>query len=720
MTAFTCPACSKNWSVKDELAGLRGSCPHCQASVLVPTQAQPRFATGQTLSDEPPPLAEPVTAPSADSPSTPDPVALPKLDFLAPPQQPGELGWLGRYRVVKILGSGGMGLVLQADDPALKRPVALKVMRAEIAAKADNRKRFLREAQAAAALEHDHIIPIYQVGEEGGVPFIAMPLLKGEALDARLQRERKLPMGTVVRIAREVAEGLAAAHARGLIHRDIKPANIWLESRGQESGSRSPGTGSRSAERVKLLDFGLARSADDDSHITQTGAILGTPAYMAPEQALGKPVDARSDLFSLGVVLYQLLTGERPFRGSDTMAVLATVLTETPQPPQEVNPTVPAALSDLVLQLLAKEPEKRPASAQAVAKALEALEDRTLVLDTNSLRQRGTLAAPALPRWVSVLPFRLPGRTGWAIKGILCLLVLLLALFLLLPGGSGPADGQTATSMPGPTIPKAGSEKLFTTSLGMKLVLIPKGMFKFGGGRGNAGMKEVVIAQDFYLGQYEVTQWEWRVLMGNNPSSFKELVPKELPPVVPAKMTLEELQKHNEHEERAKESYWRRHPVESVSGEDCQEFLKRLNQVEKTAGWVYRLPTEAEWEYACRGGGGRPVLEYLFDYYFKEPTNVLLPDMANYQASGKNRTCAVGLYQPNRLGLYDIHGNVAELCDVGLKDANGVSQVMHRGGSWLISPWNCRAATGDTVPSFLRRSSIGLRLARIPIGAGSK
>jgi hypothetical protein len=227
-----------------------------------------------------------------------------------------------------------MGVVFRAEDPQLGRPVALKALLPGMAAIASARERFLREARAAAALKHDHVVTIHQVGEDRGVPFLAMELLEGEPLDARLQREGGLPVAEVLRIGRETAEGLAAAHARGLVHRDIKPDNLWLESRGEEG----PSTG---RSRVKLLDFGLARAAGGESHLTQSGLIVGTPEYMAPEQAQGGPVDGRCDLFGQ--------------RGRDA-------------------PGVPPALSELILRLLAKEPEGRPASAAAVVAALAALE----------------------------------------------------------------------------------------------------------------------------------------------------------------------------------------------------------------------------------------------------------------------------------------------------------------------------------------------------------
>ncbi len=285
----------------------------------------------------------------------------PHFDFLAPPQNPGELGRLGPYHVLKVLGVGGMGVVFQAHDPQLERMAALKAMLPVLAAGALARQRFLREAQATAAIKHDHIVTIYQVGEDRGVPFLAMEFLEGEALSARLKREGRLPVGEVLRIGREIAEGLDAAHQRGLIHRDIKPANIWLEGEHR---------------RVKLLDFGLARSVGDNSQLTRQGAMVGTPAYMSPEQAAGRPADARGDLFSLGCVLYRMAVGVLPFQGADAISMLVAVSTESPTLPLHLNQDVPAPVSALIMRLLSKKADDRPASARAVVDAIQDIEKR--------------------------------------------------------------------------------------------------------------------------------------------------------------------------------------------------------------------------------------------------------------------------------------------------------------------------------------------------------
>ncbi len=413
MLAFACSQCRQPLRAPEDLAGKKVKCPRCGQPTPVP---EPALATPPGPAAVPPPgdrEAPPTLPPDppagptsgdthsdlargsqeATSPGVTGDAPSELTEFLAPAQSPGELGRLGPYRVLKILGAGGMGVVFQAEDPQLQRLVALKVMLPTLAAGATARKRFLREAQAAAKLEHDHIVAIYHVGEDRGVPFLAMPFLQGESLDERVKRAGQLPPAEVLRVGRETAEGLAAAHAKGLIHRDIKPGNLWLQG----------AAGAAAGGRVKILDFGLAGVADESGqHLTQSGAILGTPAYMAPEQATGQKADARSDLFSLGCVLYRLATGALAFRGADTISTLMAVATESPRPPHEVNPAVPGGLSDLVMKLLAKKPEDRPADATAVVAAIRELEqDRTAVLAP---------PAPAAKKPAGPAPRR---RRGW-------------------------------------------------------------------------------------------------------------------------------------------------------------------------------------------------------------------------------------------------------------------------------------------------------------------
>ncbi|HZZ80007.1 MAG TPA: transporter substrate-binding protein [Gemmataceae bacterium] len=274
---------------------------------------------------------------------------------LSPPTSHSELGWLGHYRILKILGHGGMGLVLMAEDTHLLRKVALKIILPEYAGYQEARERFLREARVCAAIKNDHVMTVYQVGQHNDIPFLAMELLQGETLQSRLDRYEPMPIAETLRIGSEIADGLSAAHAQGLIHRDIKPANIWLEAP----------TG-----RVKLLDFGLARPTGGSQGITQAGCIVGTPEFMSPEQANGEEVDPRSDLFSFGAVLYTMCTGLKPFAGSNAVAILKAVFAAEPKPLGELAPEAPPAFVDLVTRLMTKDRARRPQSAQAVRDAL--------------------------------------------------------------------------------------------------------------------------------------------------------------------------------------------------------------------------------------------------------------------------------------------------------------------------------------------------------------
>lgn len=275
------------------------------------------------------------------------------LGFLTPSDQPGVLGRLDHYEILDIVGRGGMGVVLRAFDETLHRVVAIKVMAAQLAANGAARKRFAREAQAAAAVSHDHIVTIHAV-ENGPAPYMVMQYVPGVSLQQRLDREGPLPLADIVRIGMETASGLSAAHALGLIHRDIKPANILLE---------------KGADRVKITDFGMARAAADAS-LTRTGVVTGTPQYMAPEQARAGPIDARTDLFSLGSVLYAMCTGRPPFRANGSLAILKRVCEEAPSPIRETNPEIPEWLVAIVEKLQAKDPAQRYQSAAEVAQVL--------------------------------------------------------------------------------------------------------------------------------------------------------------------------------------------------------------------------------------------------------------------------------------------------------------------------------------------------------------
>ena len=329
---------------RDVLAHL-DDCSTCQARLEELAAAKPwwdevrRFAPGATGTTRT--EADPAVRPTA-------------LNFLEPAAVPGDLGQFGRFRVLDLIGQGGMGIVLRAFDPTLFRVVAIKVMAPHLAAGLTARRRFIREARAAASVSHDHVVAIHSVDEVNGLPYILMHYVAGKSLQERINLAGPLALEEILRIGLQIAAGLAAAHAQGLIHRDIKPANILLEN---------------SVERVKITDFGLALSGDD-APSAEPGDLAGTPQYMAPEQARGETVDHRADLFSLGAVMYAMSTGESPFRAPTVMGVLRRVCDDHPRPIRATNPNLPDWLDTIIARLLAKNPTDRPQTADEVVTLL--------------------------------------------------------------------------------------------------------------------------------------------------------------------------------------------------------------------------------------------------------------------------------------------------------------------------------------------------------------
>jgi serine/threonine-protein kinase len=277
------------------------------------------------------------------------------VEHLEPADQPGVLGRLGGYDVLEIIGQGGMGVVLKARDRELARCVAIKVLAPHLAHSSLARQRFAREAQAAAAVVHPHVLAIHHVQSGGRLPFLVMPLVAGQSLAERIKAQGTLELKEILRIGMQAAAGLAAAHEQGLVHRDVKPANLLLE---------------KGVERAVLTDFGLARAADDIS-LTRYGIIAGTPEYMSPEQARGEPLDGRSDLFSLGAVLYEMATGVSPFRADSTVATIRRLVDEPPQALSSLNPELPPWFATIVNRLLDKDPSRRFSSAREVSQLLE-------------------------------------------------------------------------------------------------------------------------------------------------------------------------------------------------------------------------------------------------------------------------------------------------------------------------------------------------------------
>jgi eukaryotic-like serine/threonine-protein kinase len=325
-----------------------------------------------------------------------------------------------RYRLEATLGEGGMARVFKGTDQVLGRPVAVKVLADRYAGDDRFVTRFRREASAAAGLNHPNIVSVFDTGDDGRDHYIVMEFVEGETLAHRLRREGALDPDLAGRIAEEVATALQAAHDRGLVHRDVKPGNVMIDPEG----------------RIKVMDFGIARAAADDT-LTQTGAVLGTAAYLSPEQARGDRVDARSDLYSLGCVLYEMLGGRPPFTGESPVSIAYRHVNDAPDPPSAHHPGVPPELEAVVMRALEKDPERRYGTADELRAAVAAA--RGAGVPTAPMAAPGgdtqvmPVAAPpvtvppppdrravrsGLPRW---LPLALVAAAVLALAGILAL-----------------------------------------------------------------------------------------------------------------------------------------------------------------------------------------------------------------------------------------------------------------------------------------------------------
>jgi serine/threonine-protein kinase len=265
----------------------------------------------------------------------------------------------GKYQIVRVLGEGGMGTVYQAHQPAMNRMVAIKWIRPQVVTKPDAVPRFHQEMRITAQIEHPNTIRVYDFGDDNGQLYLAMEFLAGVSLRQLIEGRRPLDPARLVRIGKQVANALGAIHARGVVHRDLKPDNVMLLD---AYGER---------DFVKVLDFGIAKVLEDQIRLTATGKPIGTPTYMAPEQAKGLAVDPRTDLYALGVMLYQMASGRIPFNAAMTQSMLLAHAHTPPVPIADVAPTLPPALAGLIMQLLEKDPAARPASAAEVASRLD-------------------------------------------------------------------------------------------------------------------------------------------------------------------------------------------------------------------------------------------------------------------------------------------------------------------------------------------------------------
>jgi formylglycine-generating enzyme required for sulfatase activity/tRNA A-37 threonylcarbamoyl transferase component Bud32 len=717
------------------------------------------------------------------------------------------------YEVLEELGRGGMAVVYKARDRRLGRLVALKMILAGAHASPAERARFRAEAEAIARVQHPDIVQIYEVGEHADLPFLSLEFCPGGTLEQELAGT-PLAAREAAAVLERLARAVAAAHAVGVIHRDLKPANVLRAVGGTP----------------KITDFGLAKR-EGVSGQTASGAVLGTPSYMAPEQAAGKgqQVGPAADVYALGAILYELLTGRPPFKAATPLDTLLQVVQDEPVPVRALQPKVPRDLETICLKCLQKEPRKRYRGAALLAEDLRRfltgepiqarpvgrLERAVKWVKRNPVVTAATLAvvlALTLGTTVTYLKYldaeqqkriaqeketearqetektrkardflasmfrlsaedleaggdsarrvledaeqRIPvqfadqpefrdalladirrvrlaatGKTPYAllleVRGTVAL--------QSASGATKPADPQALLyagdrlrlaadaqaqlvflsdlhkerlkAAREVTVRRKGCEPADAirerdNSILMTFARLPKGAFYMGGGGGKAG-KKTEIPEDFEIAVHDVTQGQWEAVMGNNPSYFSR---KGGGRTAVRDISDEELKLF---------------PVETVSWNDTQEFLKRLNEKERNSGYLYRLPTEAEWEYACRGGASSEE-ECSYHFYFEKPTNDLSSEQANFDGNfpfgkapkGKylERTTRVGAYPSNKLGLRDMHGNVWQWTS----SSEGSGRVS-RGGGWSNGGSVCRAAYRSWSAPTDRYSDLGFRLARVPV-----
>ncbi|MEX1026845.1 MAG: bifunctional serine/threonine-protein kinase/formylglycine-generating enzyme family protein [Candidatus Paceibacterota bacterium] len=735
-----CPSCAKAYEVTEQSLGGRAQCKSCgETFTLI-------VARDETYSR---PMAD--GWPSSEAPGQSD-------IGLVPGNQ------LAQYILKSKLGAGGMGEVWRARDPHLERDVALKVLPVAIAHDDQRRERFAREARLAARLHHPNAVIVYQFGVQEQQVFIAMELVDGQSLDKVIRENGPLDWRAATNVVCDAARGLAAAHEIGLVHRDIKPGNLMRTTKGE----------------TKVVDFGLAREQMADTQFTQQGMLLGTPAYMAPEQWTNEKVDGRSDLYSLICTYYYLVTGALPFEATNFAALGYQHRYEPLPDPRQLRPDLP----DRVVRILSRGGEKERGERYQTAAALIA--DLEVLLEAPNAPMMAIKSSVAPKQPVRTRPrkktvvaadrargwwFEIQPRTRWGIAA--CggaALLLLLDVIVLVPTAKGTVKieiddpqatvvvdqekisverlgepielrtgehelivrrGDVVVETRDFTIVKGektvvrirlldliapfnetvakqkqqqwadclGTSVVETNTIGMKLALIPAGEFLMGSPESeehrssNETQHRVQITNPFYLGTTEVTQGQWESVMGTTPwrgvSSVKE---------------------GNDY------------PATYVSWEDAVEFCRRLSAKE---GKTYRLPTEAEWEYACRAGS---TTAYSFG-----DSAASLKDYAwfldNASNVGEPYAHRVGQKRANAFGLYDTHGNVGEWCQdwydvnfyatVAAKqpnpvNASGGSSRVLRGGAFRDGAWLSRAANRDGDVLVYRYFNDGFRLARTP------
>ena len=653
---------------------------------------------------------------------------------------------LGQYRVLGPLGEGGMAAVYRAYEPGLDREVALKVLPRHFAGDPEFSARFQREAKVIARLQHVHILPVHDFGQEDDYTFIVMPYIEAGTLADWLHGD-PLPLPQILKIIAQVGDALSYAHQRGIVHRDIKPSNILIDDRGN----------------CLLTDFGVAKMVEATVQLTQTGAIIGTPAYMSPEQIMGTPVDGRSDLYSLGIILFEMATGKQPYRAETPPAVFVKVLHDPLPMPRSLNPDLPESVERVILKALSRQPTSRFQTATDLLEALEqAIQETTRPADrlVEERPPRPTLAeepsaarampaVPPAPAPASVRPAppqsqadaakggsSLPGL-GWAVAGLgglgVIAAIAVLGFFLIrFLAGRGnipatPATEPAATQEPSPQVavepsiaassptppvlsspsleprPVLGSTQVSPTD-GMFLIYVPAGDFRMGAAASDPDASDSekpqhgVHLDGYWIDRTEVTNRIYRLCVNTGVCRPPE-----------PRLTFDDP----EHVD---------HPVAWVNWVQAQGYC----------GWAgRRLPTEAEWEKAARGTDARPFpwgssgpgsqLLNFADFNLKE-------DWADQSVDdGYETTAPAGRYPSGTspYGAMDMAGNVWEWVSdwfnpgyyldspgqnpAGPEAASGAHTV--RGGSFLSNVRNVRTTYRYGYSPDTTAADLGFRCA---------
>jgi serine/threonine protein kinase len=627
---------------------------------------------------------------------------------------------LGPYILLDLLGEGGMGRVYKAQHQRLGRLCAIKVIRRERLTHPAIEERFRKEIEALGRMQHPNVVQVFNADQSGDVIYYEMEWIDGTDLTKLVRQHGPLPIAQACNYIRQAALGLQHAHELGLVHRDIKPSNILV---------------SRDGRQVKLVDMGLARILDDKlvtteegKRITREGFVLGTPDFLAPEQARNPmTVDIRADIYSLGGTLYYILTARVPYEGANPTEKMLKHCTDPPPPLLPYRPDAPPQLEQIIHWCMAKQPEQRPQTPIQLALALQpfSLAENA---GTGAAPPARPAASPFAPGTASAWPapppqelrssqiFRLPDdvtkalprrhRSGfpWGIWAFIALLVL--SFGLLVPWLNrliSPRNDQQA--------PEA-----FTNTLGMRLVRLEAGEFLMGspeqekGRRSDEGPRHRVrISRAFLMAATEVTNGQFQQVMGFTPSQASKTASRSL--VL---------------------------PVESVTWWEAVEFCRKLTEKEQKEpwarkGWGYRLPTEAEWEYAARAGVETPfAFGHLLEFGRR---GIYKPVEGDDYGVGGNPARAptfpeeVGKRQENPFGLQDLHGNVAEWCEDWYSSSypttaevrqdplgppDGERRVI-RGGSFALPASACRSAARSSLRPDGRRADVGFRVVYAPL-----